>query len=814
MHIVFLSGRVPLTKTFAMTNGVLASTPYPYVSRVTSHHEQANDISGFFELLKKHAAFGHCLFGGQLSKPLKGESRAGKTTKDDKHWVCFDFDGVEANDHADVVKKYLPKELHNVSYVVQLSASMFKPNQTLWSGHIFMLLSKPSDEKTVKQWFEHLNFSNAALASQISLTDSQQALHWPLDRTVAANSKLLFIAPPKCFNFKTDVAEPIKLVKKARKDFAIPAFSPIDTEKVRQKINELRRDRGLGELAYKLTAFEGEYVLNEGAECLVHDIKTSGDHFVRFNLNGGDSYAYFIDLRKPELIRNFKGEPYLKTEEAAPDLWKSLRKVAPRAVAKQALEENVEVLAFYATNQSSAVKIGSYDEATRELVLHNSGERAAKAWQMEYGVVTGGMLPHMDLVFDPQCDVQYVSGSTQINTFKATPYMLQPPSSDAISTLADIPPLLDKVFRSMLGNPTDEVYIHFINWIAYVFQKRRKTGTAWVLSGTEGTGKGTFVKYILSPVFGPQLVRTVQFGLLNQEFNDFLENALFVVFDEADATAVENSAALMAKLRHWITDDPITIRKMRTDPYAAPSFTNFLLSSNKRTPVITSNADRRFNFGERQEQRLFFTPNEMGQLQSGVHLEKFSDVLRRWPLDEPAATTKIIDTVARATVHEATSSINQLVADAVAKGDLQFFIDRMPSESESVADFHNRFNPIHMFRSALDKYITDAQKGRPTLLEDEHLFVLFRTLIPDVRYFQDSKTWRKRHYKALGLDVDRQVRVPGSNGQRKRGLQVQWQIPEHLGNFDRASEQEASNDADTTVVDLGKVKTSRKKNAR
>ena len=795
-----------------MTNGVLASTPYPYVSKVTSHHEQANDISGFFTLLKKHADLGHCLFSGQLNKPLKGESRAGQTAKDARHWVCFDFDGVQANSHEEVVKNYLPKELHNVSYVVQLSASMFKPDPQLWSGHIFMMLSTPSDEKSVKQWLEYLNFNNAGLSSQLSLTDSEQALHWPLDRTVASNSKLIFIAPPKCYNFEPHIEDPIKLVKKSKKDFALPNYSPIDSEKVRQKVNELRRDRGLDEMAYKLTAFEGEWVLNEGAECYVHDIKTSGDHFIRFNLNGGDSYAYFIDLRKPELVRNFKGEPYLKTEEAAPDLWKSLRKVAPRAVAKQALEENVEVLAFYATNQSSAVKIGSYDGGTRELVLHNSGERAAKAWQQEYGIVSAGMLPHMDLVFDPQCDVQYISGSTQINTFKATKYMLQTPTSTEISTLSDIPPLFDKILRSMLGNPTDEVYVHFVNWIAYVFQKRKKSGTAWVLSGTEGTGKGTFVKYILSPIFGPNLVRTVQFGLLNQEYNDFIENALFVVFDEADANAVDNSASLMAKLRHWITDDPITIRKMRTDPYQAPSFMNALLLSNKHTPVITSNADRRFNFAERQDQRLHFTPNEMLQLQVGAHLERFGDVLLRWPLDEPAATTKIIDTVARATVHEATSSINQLVADAVLKGDLQFFIDRMPSEHEAIADFHNRFNPLHLFRSALDKYLRASEKGDKVILEDEDLFVLFRTLIPDVRYFQDSKTWRKRHYKAIGLDVDKQHRVPGAGSKRKRGVMVEWQTPLDSTALTKTTEpKEASNDDTGTVVAMSRVKDKKKR---
>lgn len=777
MHIVFLSSRLPLTKTFAKTNGVMAATPYPHVTKVTSHHEQAHDLGDFFALLNKHAAQGHCLFNGQLTKPIKSESRAGLTARTAKEWVVFDFDKVEAIDAADVVKKYLPAECQNVSYIAQLSASMYRPDVTSWSGHIFMLLKQPIEEARLKQWFELLNFTVPALTDQLSLSDSEQALHWPLDRTVAYNSKLIFIAPPKCFGFSPNVTKPIDLVKKKKSHLDIPSFQPIDNTTVRQKINELRRAIGLDEIAYQLTPFEGDFVLDSAGECHIHGVKTSGDHYIRFNLNGGDSYAYFIDLRRPEIIRNFKGEPFLKTEDAAPDLWKSLRKAAPRAVNKAPLDEGTEILAFYATNQASAVKIGSYDPNSRDLVLNSSGERAARAWLAEYGVVKQGDLPHMDLVFDPTCDIQYCTGSTQINDFKATQYMTRTKSKDTPSTITEIPALFDKTMRSMLGNPTDFIYNHFINWIAYVYQFRKKTGTAWVLSGTEGTGKGSFIKYILSPIFGNDCVKVVQFGLLNQEYNDFLEKALFVVFEEADANAVQNQAALMAKLKHWITDSPVTIRKMRCDPIAMPSYVNCLFNSNKNTPVVLSNSDRRFNIAERQEQRLFFSPNEMKQLMAGTELDTFADVLQRWPVDE-LAVTQIIDTEAKASIHEATTSVNQLIAEAIKGGDLQFFIDRTPSDVEAQADFNNRFNPIGMFRTQIDSYITAATSGEPMVVKDEELFVLFRTLIPDSRYFQDSKTWRKRHYKSLGLDVDKQHRVTGSWTKRERGIMVNWTLPE------------------------------------
>ncbi len=221
------------------------------------------------------------------------------------------------------------------------------------------------------------------------------------------------------------------------------------------------------------------------------------------------------------------------------------------------------------------------------------------------------------------------------------------------------------------------------------------------------------------------------------------------------------------------------IRKMRTDPFEAPSYVNCLFFSNKMTPVLLPAGDRRFNITEHQPTRMYLTPNELKDLKSGKELEQFADILQRWPIDE-VKVTQLIDTETRANIHEATTSINQLIAEAIQKGDLQFFIDRTPSDAESQADFHNRFNPSGMFKSVLDSCIEHATTARPMVVKDEDLFVLFRTLIPDTRYFQDSKTWRKRHYKSLGLDVEKQHRVVGKWDKRERGLLVEWKLPDDL----------------------------------
>lgn len=781
MQITFLGAQLPLTKTITQRDGTFNVASFPNVSKLTSYHETASTLAQFRDLLITHAAQAHCLFNGQLTRPIQHESRASKTRKHTpQDWAVFDFDGVDASDHAEAVAKYLPEACQKVDYVVQYSSSMFMPDADQFSGHIFMLLKEPALQDTLRAWYETLNFTVPALKTALRLSPSGVALHWPLDRSAAYDSKLIYIAPPRCYGFEPAIApeESIQLIRKGTKALTIPDFQPLSRGEIENEVNRQRVELGMQPQLFRTTPFEGGELLTGIEEGFISDVKPMGEHYLKFNLNGGDSMGYWIDLRNPAVIKNFKGEPWLLTKEVDKKFHKSLVQVAPKLLAKPAIEEGLEPLAFYATNQSSQIRIGSYSPLTDKLELNYANETAARAWLAEFGMLKAGYLPHKYLVYDPTSDLRYAAGDSQINTFQASKYMKQLRSDKEDSRLDNIPPVINKTLTSVLGNPTPEIYSHFINWMAYIFQTRKKTGTAWAFSGRTGTGKGTFVKYILTPLFGEDAVRTVQFGALHGEYNAFLEGSMFVVFEEADLKAVDNRHDLMSKLRHIITDSPIEIRKMRTDLYSAENYTNFIFMANERDGLVVTRDDRRLNITERQEERLFYTPNEMLVLQNGDELENFADVLLRWPVNETAATVDIIDTQARKDSHEATTSINQLIAEAILEGDLEFFIDRCPSDAEASADFYNRFNPVGLFRAQLDKYVAAAEAGQPVLLKDEDLFTMFRTLIPDTRYFQDSKTWRKRHYMQLGLDLSKQHRIPGDWDNRARGVLVEWKLPE------------------------------------
>lgn len=788
MRLTFLGSRLPLTKTIAAHEGVYTVAPYPHVTKLTSYHEEAATLQEMHQLLQAHAVAAHCLLAGSLQQPLVQESRAGKTLKGaPREWVVFDFDKIDVPDAETAIRTCLPACCHNVSYIEQRSSSMFRPGEHKWSGHLFMLLAQPSNAVQLQTWFESINFSIPALESQLTLTDSGVSLHWPLDRTVALDSKLIYIAPPRCHGFVPALRSPdaIHLVRKRKASVVIPSFTPVDSAKLHEKVNALRTAAGLPTRTLDSRRFEDGELLLKSEPGVISDVRASGDHYIQFNLNGGDSLGYWIDLRNPSIIKNFKGEPWLLTREVDERFFKKLSGAAPRAMAGAGLDEGGEVLAFFATNDSATVTTGLWSPLDRNLRLDQSNLTAAAAWLATYGVVQGGMLPHYDLVFDPQTDLQYVRGHPVINTFRRTDYMVQTPSSSKPSSIAELPPVIGKTIRSLLGSPDETVLAGYLNWLACIFQRRCKTGVAWVHSGVEGTGKTKFVQCVLTPIFGSQVVRSSTFTVAQTQFNAYLDGALLVVFEEATLSAVENNAELMAKLKHWITDDVVEIHAKGCDPVDKKTFCNFMFNSNERNPVSASESNRRFNFSNRQEQPLIYTPNEYVTLMRGDELESFADLLHRWVIDE-AMLRHIISTDAAKLVHEQTTSINALIAEAIRQGDVQFFVDRAPSLAEAAGDFHNKFNPIGLYNDLLDSILT----GKHEVLTYEDMYVLFRTLIPDSRYFQDSKTWRMRHFNALGLKCKR-IRV--GKDERVYGIKVDWRISAELRRLHSKGDESAPN---------------------
>jgi hypothetical protein len=612
-----------------------------------------------------------------------------------------------------------------------------------------MRLATPMDTPTLKAWLESINF-NGSLKSEMRLTDSQIGLHFPLDRTVSSPSKLIYIAPPKLVGFADSVGPSIKFVVGKDKAITPRAFTPIGHDQLRDHINTLRRAVGLPDQKYNLVMHRGMEVLTGAEESVVHDITKSGESYLRFNLNGGDSLAYYINLRDPGIIGNHKGEPYLYTREVAPDLFKTLTKAAKALPGGIRNSETVEPMAFYATNRNSMVYIGTYDRATDVLRIDPSNETAAKSWLLSFGIPPT-VLPHYDVVTDMTSDVRYEPGYPIINLYRQTDFMKeyadQERTLDEVKEFSRRCPVLWKTLVSVHGNELKAVE-YFVNWLAAVFQERRLTKTAWVWHGTQGTGKGMLIENLLRPLFGEQVVKQVTYTLINDKFNGFMDGTLILNIDEADLSHSMDRTELRSKLFNWIAEPSIAIRDLHKSETWVENRCNMIFTSNSSTkPVQIEAGDRRFNVAERQDERLMYTANEYAVLATGEELPAFAELLGQWKIQEQWLLQPY-GGAAKSQMYEGTHSLTERIARAIREGDTAFFIESRPSPLQLQSDLIGKPLPIGPY----DELLRAMLDGTLTALTRQDLYVLFRVVVGhNDRVFSDNNAEQRRTFQKLAL---------------------------------------------------------------
>ena len=251
-------------------------TPYPHVKKVTSHHHTiSTDKNGLIELerlIREHGELGHCLLKGDLKSPLVEESRAGKA---DRHaytnLLVLDVDGIELPTPAqpkatqalsitakDVITmsyqvlSEFPKAFQEVSYIAQASSSFgLKGNKV--SLHIFILLEVAVPTKALKLWLQKSNFDSPLFTKQTDLSSNGMSLKFPIDVSVADNSKLIFIAPPSFSNSNDDpfdnpedrlVAVHVEEMGTSTLDI-VPYLTNASPELIHQKTVDLKNERSL-----------------------------------------------------------------------------------------------------------------------------------------------------------------------------------------------------------------------------------------------------------------------------------------------------------------------------------------------------------------------------------------------------------------------------------------------------------------------------------------------------------------------------------------------------------------------------------------
>lgn len=747
IELFALEADTALTKTYTKRGGDLVKTPYPMTWEFTSHREIVTSLKDLEAVIKKHAALGNCLLKGKIGRDLVRESRAGSTSSNDSTgWLVLDLDGLPEHietltPSGQVLTTPLTIDLFlaemglaDVSYVVQWSASYGISDQRI-RAHVFMLLDREYSAALLKQWLIQKNHEVGLLRAGMELTKTGNSIRWPLDVSACQNDKLIYVAPPVLKGIKDPMgkAPRVQLIK--RKFDIVSLTAGINsTEKnktlTHTRINELRDKAGLVKRKFQYKVVGGTEVMLKPDEGVITEMKVDRG-FVYFNLNGGDSWAYYHPENRPDYIHNFKGEPTYLTKELLPEYWAQLSNDTIKANS-----HGVVYLAF-CDKRTGTYWRGTYDSNSDSLDIYQAkNETQLRDFCKQHGVPIGDFVPEWDLAFDPHDNVRVDVGNRVVNRFKPSEFM-----KAVAKKVPKCPSMIFKVMHHALGNDV-AVTEHFINWLAFILQQRDRTKTAWVLHGTQGTGKGILTNNILRPIFGTHTASR-RMEELGEKYNHFMADSLMVFVDEVQIKALGNERGVMAKLKNFITEEFVPIRAMHSNAIEQRNFTNWIFMSNMSDPVMIDKGDRRFNVGKYQPNKLVLTDAEIAKIEA--ELQAFHDFLMLYPCDAEKVR-QVIQSEDRDNMIAVSESSIDTVASALLDGNFEYLLDMLPTDNNYTRNALAN-NKVEDYKQVLKTLMLRTKPDGACNIAREELRTIFDYLTDNIPKSPNKFTSLLKHHR-------------------------------------------------------------------
>ena len=802
MEVVFLKAKQRLIKEIT-PKGI---APYPLVKKVTSRHfkidKTPEGFNKFFECIQKQAAAGACMYKGLLKRKIKNESRAFLTDRiAQTELLVLDLDGIEfplvrkstLNTHdiqtiSEQFISYLPPEFHDVSYVTQASASLgLKGNKA--SMHLFFILKNPISPTVLKEWLKTLNYEIEFLANQLKLSANGQSLSYPLDVSLAENSKLIYIAAPKFTGLQDPIAgERLCIVNRGSPTVDISNLvKDVNPEKVHniglQIKNGLRKKAGLAKKNEKVTTVninnETQEVLQNPDRMTIEVCRVS-EPYVNCNINGGDSGAYYFILTNPHYMYNFKGEPIFEIEKADPEFYKSIFETYKEEIASGKNVLPIVLRDFYTDVYFNGVFDEEKQQFTDTYPLTPTQKGSLDGFMRTHNRPIPDFIPDAQVVFNPNTEkgINLKDIPYYVNLYRKTPYMLNSSKHVDVLTYGEAiklqryVPNIYNIIKHIIGDGPTEVE-HFINWLAYIYQNKRKTMTAWIFTGVPGTGKGLFVHKILKPLFGEQQAPMRSLEHIEEHFNLYMRTALFLVVDEFRMAASGNIGKMADKLKHQITEPNLTIRAMRANQIELPSYCNFIFLTNRADAVKIEEGDRRYNVGPRQEYKIEEKyPDLLNNFEIlDKELYSFAGFLQVFQVDVRMAHTAL-ENKAKQDMKTISMSVLEEFANAIKINNLEYFIEILDIPLTNTFDAGS----ISTAQRYIKNWIT--QSGKEIIIPMQHLKIVYDVLTDNTKSLSHRDFTKAMN--RLNVNTVRKRMGEGKHASAPRGVLITWILEEDV----------------------------------
>lgn len=146
--------------------------------------------------------------------------------------------------------------------------------------------------------------------------------------------------------------------------------------------------------------------------------------------------------------------------------------------------------------------------------------------------------------------------------------------------------------REVIASGNDEIFAYIIAWMAHLvqFPGGQRPGTAIVMRGKQGTGKGFFVSQ-LGALLGNHFLHITNPRQLVGHFNNHLKNALLCFVDEGIWAGDKQAEGV---LKGMVTEKYFTIEPKGKDVFTVENHVRLIIASNHNWVVPAGADERRF----------------------------------------------------------------------------------------------------------------------------------------------------------------------------------------------------------------------------
>lgn len=821
LHFVSAHSKIgPMRKTIGLADG--SSRSYPLAAKLTSYEAELDieedGLEGYRKLLLENAKYGRALYKGLFTRPLTHESRRNMTDPDARtSFLVLDVDGLKIDGElktryrradveqvAESVIAMLPEQLHDVSYVAMASSS-FGLNKDEVSVHIHFLLKSEVSHRSLKEWLTSLNYTQLDIHRRLKLTKTKTRLKSVIDPCLAEPARLIYIAPPsfgpKVNNPFTNDDERFVVVDKGEKllDLA-PLLENVHDHldaiiQIRDaRIKELQREAGITRHKPKFTRInvDGRSMnVMANPPSVRMEFAYEDDEFVRYNVGGSKNNAYWVARSNPEVVRCFvPDEPAFLFKGADPEVY--ARHVEKYGEAYEAVKDEEGVFrkvqrTMFIDQVTDAYVTMEYDRENDEVVelKDRRNSQVAEEWMKHYGQLVPDPVPAVHVTLDPNREGAKfsVGDKDYVNRFKPSIYMRDKTEHLYPETLTYGNawlmhlecPVISEIILNMLGDDMD-CFEHFVNWFAFIMQKRDKTQTAWLVHGAEGTGKGLLFKAVLRPLIGSQYVaqNTLQ-GIADDQFNGWMEDLMLLMVDEFNMRGASSLTKAASLLKTRITEPTMMLRKMQQQQREVLQRLNFIFATNDLDAMPVTDR-RRYNIAPRQqrdlEARLAYIKSHSSDTDKLIkgELKAFATVMRCFTVDIQQART-ILMNQARIDTQQAGMSATDSFFAALRDGNFGVFIGILDKSTANLDP--KEFAQLTRVKTFLTANLEHINTYEPCYILPDDLRILYSYLAGK----EISDNALSRMLSTHDVDKKRKSRPVGAHKNlpsRPRCVEVVW----------------------------------------